>query len=145
MKPVIRGMMAASPLMYGSMSNDVEDEDFVPIPTSRSRTIGRRYGVFAKQRAPTDFVTQPVITITGLVAGSEIVVTNLAGDELAGTHVESSGTSEDVVMTYFGAGLSNVDISIIKPGYEYIRLRFSVPRAAASIPVQQRVDRAYLT
>ena len=91
---------------------------------------------------------QYTLTLTGLIAGSEVRIYITGSDaygemgtELAG--VESSGTTFSYAYTYNGD--KYVDIVVHSLAYEYLRVQnILVTNANASIPVQQRLDRNYI-
>jgi len=85
---------------------------------------------------------QRTLTLTGLVAGSEVrVLVEGEATELGG--IEESDTSWGYEYTY--AADTVVDIVIHSLGYEYYRINsYTLLDADASIPVQQRIDRNYV-
>lgn len=89
----------------------------------------------------TVIVNTKILTLTGLIAGSEIVIleagtTNVLVDE------ETSGTSYDYGYNYIAN--THVDIIVHSLGYEYmIILNYLLPNANSSIPISQRFDRNY--
>lgn len=85
--------------------------------------------------------TQVYLSLTGLVAGTEVRVL-LAGTQTEVAGIENSGTTFSWAYTY--ADNYYVDIVIHNLSYEYIRLtNILLTTSGVSIPVQQRVDRNY--
>lgn len=79
------------------------------------------------------------VTLTGLIAGSEIRVYE-TGTLTVVDGIESSGTT----FPFSDAAASGVDIRIFALGYLPIMLEnFTVPATNANLPVQQAVDRVY--
>ena len=86
------------------------------------------------------------MTLSPLIANSEVVILD-AGTETERTalHVENSGTSEQIAYTYTG-DVDTIDVVIIKPGYEYLKIEGVVLGASSfTLPIDQQVDRAYAT
>jgi hypothetical protein len=81
-------------------------------------------------------------TITGLVAGSDVVILE-AGTSNILDSIDSNGGSS---YTYSYTVVQNIDIGIIKPGYVPLYIRnYALSGASASIPVSQQIDRNYIT
>ncbi len=79
------------------------------------------------------------VTITGLVAGSEIRVWE-TGTLVVVAGVESSGTT----FAFSDAAASGVDIRVFALGLLPIMLEnFTIPATNSDLPVQQAVDRVY--
>ncbi len=89
----------------------------------------------------TFIVNTKVLTLTGLIAGSEIVIleagtTNVLVDE------ETGGTSYDYGYNYIAN--TYIDIIVHSLGYEYmVILNYLLPSTNSNIPVSQRIDRNY--
>ena len=84
---------------------------------------------------------QPTLTLTGLVANSEVrIYTAGTTTELDG--VENSGTTFAYQYEYVAA--TTVDIVVHKADYKHIRLEdFLLGSGDASLPIQQIFDRNY--
>jgi hypothetical protein len=86
-----------------------------------------------------------VLTLTGLVTGSDITILS------AGTTTELANVQENAGATYNynypGGDVGNsVDVGVFKAGYIPFYTRgYTLAAADASLPVAQVVDRAYLT
>ena len=89
----------------------------------------------------TVFVYPRVLTLTGLIAESEIEILE-AGTQNELVHVESSGTSYDYQYNYIPN--TYVDIIIHRIDYEwFIISNYLLSSIGSSIPVSQRKDRVY--
>lgn len=102
---------------------------------------GMTYG---RARLPGEFTAYANLTLSGLVAGSDIVILE------AGTITEKVNVDANAGTTYVynyghaGASPGNVDIGVFKAGYVpfYIR-NFTLPTTDALLPVAQDADRNY--
>jgi hypothetical protein len=81
------------------------------------------------------------LTLTGLVAGSDVVVRAAGGSTILAS-VDSNGTS---TWAYVYETPVAADIDVIKPGYVPFPLvrNFTLPSTNSSLPVSQQVDRNY--
>jgi hypothetical protein len=88
--------------------------------------------------------TQPYLTLTGLIAGSDIVVLTPGTSTILNQVDSYSGTSWS--WAYDQDIVSSADIGIIKPGYVPLYIRnVSLGTVGATIPVAQSIDRNYGT
>lgn len=87
----------------------------------------------------TDIVVSATLTVTGLVAGSDVVV------YAAGTTTVRDSADSVNSYQYLYTIVENIDIGVFKAGYVpfYIR-NYALDGNNASVPVNQEVDRAYL-
>jgi len=87
---------------------------------------------------PLDTIT---LTLSGLVAGSDIVILN-AGTEVERANVDSNNATS---YNYVYETVGNVDIGVFKSGYVpfYIR-NYTLSNSNASLPIAQVPDRNYL-
>jgi hypothetical protein len=97
---------------------------------------------FAAQRAALYPLPGIPLTLTGLVAGSEVrvylgtdpaTVTDVGGTEASGTNFETTHTS---------AGQQGL-VVVFATGYQTIRLPITFSTEAVSIPIQQTIDRVF--
>jgi len=87
---------------------------------------------------PLDTIT---LTLTGLVAGSDIVLLN-AGTEVERVNVDANPTSS---YNYVYETTGNVDIKVYKRGYiPFSIMNYTLSSTNASLPVAQVADRNYL-
>lgn len=87
------------------------------------------------------------VTLTGLKDNTEVRVMQADSNtvELAGTENATTGTTDDRSFAFSLSASTNVDIYIVNVIYENIEIEdYTIPGAAASIPIQQRFDRNYL-
>ena len=82
------------------------------------------------------------LTITGLVAGSDVVVRVAGASTILASVDANAGSTWDYSYTTIQA----VDIDVIKPGLVVTPLvrNFTLPSSSSSLPVSQRFDRNYL-
>lgn len=84
----------------------------------------------------------PYLTLTGLIANTEVRVYDAANNDIEIAGVEDSNTT--FTTTYDYSTTPYVDIVIHSLGYEYIRLaNVALTSTGLTIPIQQRVDRNY--
>lgn len=80
------------------------------------------------------------LTLTGLIAGSDVAITTSDTNTVVG-EVDANATTS-WTYTYYGA--QTVDIKVIKAGYvPWVIYDYNLSTADASLPVNQVVDRAY--
>jgi len=85
------------------------------------------------------------VTLTGLKDNTEVrVLAFNTNTELAGIEIATSGTTNNRSFTFSLSAATAVTIKIHSLQYEHISLDYTVPGAAASVPIQQRFDRNYL-
>jgi hypothetical protein len=95
----------------------------------------------ASARAATYALDVNTLTLTGLVAGSDVIVTTSDTNTVVGEVDANAGTSWG--FTFSGA--QTVDIKVIKAGYvPWVIYDYALSAADASLPVAQTVDRAYV-
>jgi hypothetical protein len=84
----------------------------------------------------------PYLTLTGLVAGSDIVILDAGTGNILNSLDSYGGTS--YAWNYDPDSVSNVDVCIYKPGQVPMAIRnLALGVAGASIPIQQVADRNY--
>jgi len=96
-------------------------------------------------------VSNPItLTLTDVIAGSEIHIlkadTILTADATdTSAYISSSGTSHAYNYNYPPSGYTEVDIHIVKPGYEVVQLE-NIPISALnqSVKINQQTDRNYV-
>jgi hypothetical protein len=87
---------------------------------------------------PLDVIT---LTLTGLVAGSDIVILN-AGTEVERVNVDTNPTAS---YNYVYETTGNVDIKVYKRGYiPFSIMNYTLSSTNASLPVAQVADRNYI-
>lgn len=80
------------------------------------------------------------LTLTGLIAGSDVTVTTSDTNTTVGS-VDQNGTTN---WAYIFSGAQSVDLKVIKAGYvPYLLYDLALTTADASIPISQTIDRAY--
>jgi hypothetical protein len=88
-------------------------------------------------------IGQKTLTLTNLVAGSDIVIL-LAGTTTELVNVDANPTSSYAYTYSYSAG-TFVDIAVYKAGYvPYIVRSYELQSSGASLPIAQAIDRNYL-
>lgn len=83
------------------------------------------------------------LTITGVLAGSDVVILDAGTTTVLDTGDAIAGTSH--TWQYDPGAYSLVDIRVYKPGYVMVPFKnVAIDAAGASIPVSQLVDRSYI-
>jgi hypothetical protein len=83
-----------------------------------------------------------ILTISGFVTGSDIVIYEAGTTNVLDDDQEHSGTS----WGYLYSVAHTIDIGVFKAGYVPLYIRnVSAPEASSTLPVSQVIDRAYLT
>ena len=96
------------------------------------------WAAMSENTYPLDTIT---LTLTGLVAGSDIVIRN-AGTEVERANVDSNNATS---YNYVYEALGNIDISVYKRGYIPFSIRnYALSASNASLPVAQVADRNYI-
>jgi hypothetical protein len=95
---------------------------------------------FSIPRAPGDALGFPVLSFSGVPAGTELRIYNSAGIELAGTESYVIG---DTLTTPYIADPNPARFQFLAIGYEYLFFDLPIPRLDALIPVVMRKDRVY--
>lgn len=94
----------------------------------------------AVHRQPSDVLSWPALSFSGVPLGTELRIFNADGDELAG--VESY--AGDVLSVPYIADPRPARFVFLALGYEYLFFELVIPRLDALIPVVMRKDRVYL-
>jgi hypothetical protein len=96
------------------------------------------------ERLPSEPIGTAVLTLTGLVAGSDIVVLD-AGTTTERVNVDANaGTTYAFSYGYFAGGGGDVDICVFKAGYvPFYQRTYPLGSVAASLPIVQVPDRNY--
>ena len=115
------------------------------VKSSNALTVSNTYGSNAQTYDPSGsevtFETSVTLTLTGLIAGSEIEIVN-HGTQVERAREETSGTS--YAYPYNWTASIYVDIFIHKETYEwYVIWNYLLPSDNMSIPISQRFDRVY--
>ena len=111
---------------------------------TRPRGYSNTYGVQASwwARYATDPIGTTTVTFSGVNAGSEIRVYLPDGTALAG--VESCDANHVLTWDVYPAGAnSTVTIRIVNTAYRIKEFTYTPTVGAASLPVQQEVDKWY--
>lgn len=110
-----------------------------------ARGISRPSGVFdmARVRLATDPVGSATLTLSGLPAGTDIVVL-AAGTSTVILQVDAHPATSYVYAYSLYVADTVVDIGLIKPGYEIQYVRgLTLPRTPGLLPVALRLDRNF--
>lgn len=92
--------------------------------------------------ATTTVNNSKTLNLTGLIAGSDIVVL-VAGTETERVNVDSNATS---TYSYVYSAVEAVDVGVFKQGYVpfYIR-NYTLPATSGSLPISQIIDRNFVS
>lgn len=133
--------------------NNVNDSTFNVLATTGTLTINISGGSgntsYRTAGATVSIVNSVTVTLTGMKDNTEVRVYDNATSnpqvELAGIEDAITGTSNNRSFSFSLSAATVVDIAIINIQYENQRINsYTIPGAAASIPIQQRFDRNYL-
>lgn len=112
---------------------------FAPQPTSRLNSF-RIFTEIDNDKTYNYAFSSATLTLTGLVAGTDVVVLKAGTTTIIESIDQISGTSWGFTYTV----QENVDIGIIKPGYVPLYIRnYALGSTNASLPIAQSIDRNY--
>jgi len=147
--PAGKGYAMAQKSIYATAADDgrsMEIELFVlRIGSTTQKRAELDTGLFYMKGSTFMYIGTPgfptvgaALTLTGLVAGSDVVILSGGTDTVLASVDQNAGTSW--AYSYSVAG--NIDIGIIKPGYvvQYI-YGYTLTGTDTSIPIAQRIDR----
>jgi len=114
---------------------------FQPVGRGRSYTFAG--GSMSMQLLPTDPIGSTLVTFQGINADSEIRVYLSDGSEIAG--VENSVANQALSWDVYSPGSANntVRIVVIHPAYKIKEFTYTAAIGAASLPMQQELDKWY--
>lgn len=116
-----------------------------PTPTRRGIQYSVDSALFLSSgRLATDSIGIVDLTLSGLIAGTEVNLYTLTGTLLYNN--ESASANQVVTVDFYSAGSASNDVYfvLLKPGLEYMKIFYTLTPTDTAIPVQQRVDRSYL-
>jgi hypothetical protein len=100
-------------------------------------------GITARQRLATDSIGNTTVTFQGVNANSEIRVYLPDGSEAAG--VELCDANHVLTWGIYAEGSANntVRVVVVHPSYRIKEFNYAAGAGAASLPIQQEVDKWY--
>lgn len=112
-------------------------------PANRGPIYPHGAGIYSRQTLPTDPAGTVTLRFSGIKSGSELHIFYPDGSK--GASIESSVENQQVTVQRYAAGspFNNVRVLIASLGYENLDFNIELPEENSSIPVFQRIDRAY--
>lgn len=115
----------------------------IPLPGSRGPMNPNHGAALGLGRLPTDPAGVVTLRFSGIKNGSELHIFYLDGSK--GASVESAIDNQQVTVQRYvvGSPFNSVRVLIASLGYENLDFNIELPEENSSIPVFQRIDRAY--
>jgi len=138
------GNFASGTLWHGDMSNATLTT-VTGVPSNGQTADDTEFAKTGNASSTITIPTGVTITFTGMKDNTEVRVYKTSdGTEVAGVENATSGSPGDRSFAWTAAAALNVFYVIHNVDYETIRVNgYVVPSSAASIPIQQRLDRNY--